>query len=162
MKSKNVLADNPLDFIVSTRRAPSPTPLRPAVTDASDSPETKVVSPEEGRGADVPLARTDAPARPGQATSPLVMPGAAATVEVEGNGATELMLSDSGRSHANRIGTVHQPYTRKRDGVATRQASVTLPVEVLRQLGHCAVDTGMKPSEIMRAAVEEYLKARGY
>ena len=61
----------------------------------------------------------------------------------------------------NRIGTIKEPYTRS-DGVTTRQASVTLPVDLLKRLNHLAVDTGMKTSEIHRDALEEYLEQRGH
>lgn len=71
-------------------------------------------------------------------------------------------VAPGAKSISNRIGTRHEPYTRKTDGIQTRQASTTLPMSLLKRLDHCAIDVGKNRSSLIYDAVCEYLDTRGY
>lgn len=151
---KNVLAENPLDMMFSRPRkeaAELPEPVSkvtPSVVvsiDANGSRATPHILPVERPNETVPQ-----------------IPGAAPSLVQPVGAAEETVGSTGSGAGLNRIGTLHKPYVRQKDGVETRQASVTLPVDMLRKVGHCAVDNRMKTSEVIRAALEEYLERRGY
>ncbi|MGE3630431.1 MAG: hypothetical protein AB7P00_10980 [Sandaracinaceae bacterium] len=57
----------------------------------------------------------------------------------------------------NRKGTVHEPYVRKSDGVATVALTFTVPTELARRLKVHAAMTGVKVSDIGVEALTEYL-----
>jgi hypothetical protein len=163
MKKQSVLAENPLDLILGSREKSAPTaPSEPATS--------SVVAIDAAKRAAVPvpadLAAERTPAAPAviEAKAAPVQPAARAEGPISDVGPRPEARpeADASSTRRNRIGTLQQPYLRKKDGVETRQASVTLPIDTLRKLGHCSVDTGMKTSELMRQAIEEFLQSRGY
>lgn len=164
-KNNNVLASNPLDFMfggeqpkADNEKAPEPEPAvkkpvvkKPAPVVAAPAPERQ--EPEEEPPETLRVVPQKAPAAPPKpARKRRRKPAPPPAPEAEGEGS---------RSQLNRIGTIQQPYTRS-DGTQTRQASVTLPVELLKRLGHCSIDTGMKTSQIVRHALESYFDEQGY
>jgi hypothetical protein len=58
----------------------------------------------------------------------------------------------------HRIGTIKQPYERV-DGTRVRQWSITLPVGLIRQMNHLAIDQGVKPAELAQRAIETFLES---
>lgn len=60
----------------------------------------------------------------------------------------------------NRKGTVHEPYVRKSDGVATVALTFTVPTELARRIKVYAAMTGTKASDIGVEALTKYLSAR--
>ena len=167
---KNVLAENPLEMMFGGS-------ARPVVRSQSAEPEelptnggasvvaidakaarssghaARPAATAEAAPESAPVARTSEKSEPSTGLVPTDMHSPAADETAP--------RSRSGRG-SNRIGTLQQPYLRQKDGVETRQASTTLPVEILRKLGHAAVDKRTKVSELIRAAVEQYLEREGY
>jgi len=128
---------------------------------SSKAPSRGARAPSLAAAPDV-ASQKDASSRSGARTQTVAQLGLA-PVPAEHELATGPDASGAGaKSLANRIGTRHEPYTRKKDGIQTRQASTTLPMDLLKRLDHCAIDMGSNRSNLIYDAVCEYLDKRGY
>lgn len=63
-------------------------------------------------------------------------------------------------SAQHRIGTLREPYERKADGARVRQWSLTLPVDVIRDMTVAATLQGTKPADLVLELCRKYLRAQ--
>lgn len=61
---------------------------------------------------------------------------------------------------AVRVGTIKRPYLRM-DGIAMRQVSLSLRVDLMQQANICAIKQGLRSNEIVQLALENYLRDFG-
>lgn len=73
---------------------------------------------------------------------------AAAPVRIAPAPAANTTATTPGSAAAHRVGTIATPYTR-RDGVAVRQWSCTLPVDVIDALQLAALQSRRRPADIV-------------
>jgi hypothetical protein len=162
--NKSVLAGNPLDLILSPRQPAAEEP-RKEEEKAPPSLPKEPVSRLHSVAAPVAPVAAPTPPEPVRTAIPAQIEASAMPAAPTASAATAPSVSSYGLeagalSHANRVGTHKQPYLRKKDGVETRQSTVTLSVDTLRKLNHLAVETGRRTSSLVSDAVEEYLRAR--
>ena len=169
-KSGNVLADNPLEYMLAGNASAPQSPKQepPKVVQLGAQETTRhqgAVDPQEQspaiqrQGDDAQeLAEVPVPATSREPSASA--PARRAPSRKKGTRSKVAVREATAASRKNRIGTIQDPYTRS-DGVKTRQASVTLPVDLLKRLNIYAIEAGIKTNQVYLDALEDYLGNRG-